>query len=102
MWWRHGWACTLLRCLSGIVVATALIVRGSAFGAGLVSLALWQPNCQPLHWLLKCLLCRYVTAYIVLFPLENHDWLLGNIQIGTSASLFIMCRVLLVDISTLF
>ena len=48
MCWRHGWACTLLRCLSGIVVATALIAGGSAFGAGLVSLALWHPTCQPL------------------------------------------------------
>ena len=48
MWWRLGWACAFLRCLSGIVVATALIVGGSAFGVGSVSLALWQPTCQPL------------------------------------------------------
>ena len=76
MWWGHGWACAFLRCLSGIVFAPVLIVRGSAFGARSVYLALWQPTCQPLAS--EMLFCIYVTVYIVLFPLENHYWLLGN------------------------
>ena len=48
MWWRHGWTCAFLGCRSSVAVAAALIVWGSAFGVGFVSLALWQPTCQPL------------------------------------------------------
>ena len=87
MWWRHGWACAFLRCLSGIVFAPVLILRGSAFGVGSVYHALWQPTCQPLTsemlilYICDCLHCTVSIgkSLLVAWKYRLIDW--GHISI---------------------